>query len=120
MLIQQKREREFARYRGLAIRTIIQTVWLIVSAVVAYFFIQYLLDIEFITYSMLRTRLAIPGWIPDWGIMTGMIIVFVVIMQFFFVMGYILVSPLGRIRPGRATMRKSVVDPIEEKDYRYR
>jgi|GEM_PF-1468552 hypothetical protein len=120
MLVDEKRAREFWHYRGLAIRTIIQTVWLILTGLAAYFAIQYLLDAEMISYGLLRVRLAIPGWVPDWGILAGMILVFMIVMQFFFIMGYSLISPQGRIRPGKPTMRKTVVDPLEEKQYRNR
>lgn len=125
MLIQQKREREFARYKGLAIRTIIQTIWLIISAFVAYYFLQYIINIGVFSIGMLRAQLPNPPWlqwlhIPDWLIMAVLILMFVIVMQFFLVLGFIVFKPLGRTRPGNPSMRKSVDDPLEDNQYSHR
>ena len=120
MLIQKKREREFAQYKGLTIRTIIQSIWLVLSILVAYFAIQYLLNEDIVSYGLIRGVLAVPRWVPDWGLLVGMILVFVIIMQFFFILGFVIINPLGRVRPGRPSMRKSVADPLEENRYDHR
>lgn len=113
MLIEKRRDYELEQRRGLARRTFFQMIWLLISGVMAYFFVRYLMDSGVLTYDMLYAQLAIPRSIPEWALLVVMIILLVVIMQFFFILGYFLFSPRGRTRVGKATLRSTAHDPLE-------
>ena len=100
MLIQKKHERETASDKGLAIRTIIQAIWFGISAVIAYFIFQYLFEVEILSYPFLYSHLLIPPWVPEWAVMAGLILLFILFTQFFLILGFFIFSPLGRVRPG--------------------
>lgn len=120
MLLEKQRARETANYKGLAIRTIIQTVWLIITGTIAYFVLQRLFEEEIISYTWIYSRFFIPNWVPEWVLLAAIILIIVIIMQFFLLLGFAFFSPLGRIRPGKPSLRKTVVDPLEESEYRSR
>jgi hypothetical protein len=114
MLIEKRRDYELEQRRGLARRTFFQTIWLLISGVMAYFFVRYLLDNGVLTYDMIYTQLGLPRTIPEWALLAVMIVLLVIIMQFFFMLGYFIVSPRGRTRVGKATLRSAAHDPLED------
>ena len=116
MRLEKKLEEELAKRRGATGRTIVQLIWLIISFVIAYFLINYLFEQEAITYGMIY-RVGIPKSVPEWAILLTLMFVVVVAMQFFLFIGYAFANPEGRRRTGDPTLRSSVKDPYDERNY---
>ncbi|MBK8434136.1 MAG: hypothetical protein IPL28_23880 [Chloroflexi bacterium] len=101
-MLEKKRLAEKRKRRGTTKRTIVQSIWLGVSAAAAYFFLSWLTTSETLSYDDIY-RMGIPREIPEWGVLVGGIIIIVLVMQMVFVFGYILGSPQGRVRSGTAS-----------------
>ena len=117
MRIDRLHDQELARRKGFARRTVIQSVWLLISAVAIYFFVRYLMGNDYLSYEVIYRQLSLPRWLPEWAILLAMIVVGVGIMQFFFFLTFALVSPDGRAQSGRATPYSRNNDPFDG-DYR--
>ena len=116
MLIEKQREAEIARRKGQALKTIIQGIWLAITFVGAYFFVQILFERGIITTAAFYNA-GIPTSIPRWVFEWVFIFLIVVGMQFVFVFGYMIASPEGRQRAGRATAHSKNPDPLDN-EYR--
>ncbi len=112
MRLDKHREREVASRKGFALRTIVQTTWLLISAVISFFVLRWLFDIGFIDYSFFYNTLSVPRSISQELIFGASILVLVAIMQFFLIMGYALASPEGRQRPGTPSAYTRTIDPF--------
>lgn len=117
MRIDRKRDEELARRKGFARRTVIQSIWLLLSAAATYFFLRYLIDNDHLSYELFYSQLSLPRWLPEWAILLALIVVGVVILQFFFFLAFALASSEGRAQTGRATPFSRHHDPFDD-DYR--
>ena len=114
MRVEQKREEELSKRKGLTGRTIVMVIWLALSFVIAYFLTEYLvsegiLNIEVLMYNQIGLPRSIPVWGAQLMIMFGMVIVF----QIVFWLGYVWFSPEGRRRTGDASMKSRNKDPYD-------
>lgn len=117
MRIEKKKEQELARRKGMTKRTVIQVIWLLISAAFAYYVVQGLFDGGYITMDFFYRELAIPRNIPEIAIQGALILLIVFIMQFFLIFGYVAASPQGRARSGKPSPYSSNPDPLEN-EYR--
>ncbi len=117
MRIDRRRDMELARRKGFARRTVIQSVWLLLSAAATYFFVRYLMDNNYLSFDLVYRQLALPSWLPEWALLLALIVLGVVILQFFFFLAFALVSPDGRAQTGRATPYSRNKDLFDD-DYR--
>jgi hypothetical protein len=117
MRLDRRREEELARRQGLTTRTIIQGIWLLISAVVTFLFIRYLMANDYLSYAFLYNRLLVPRWVPEWALMLVLILAGVIILQFFFLLAFAIVSPEGRAKSGTPTAYSRNPDPFDN-DYR--
>jgi hypothetical protein len=115
MRLDKKREEELARRKGLAIKTIIQGVWLLISFAVAYYLSTYLIDQGVISYSQLYNQFFIPRVIPEPVLLGGLMLLIVIVMQFFLYVGFAFASPEGRRRSGTPTLHSRHPDPFDER-----
>lgn len=104
MKLQKKKERELAEREGAAKTTVIQGIWLLLSFAVAYFLFSYLDSSGILTTRALRAQMHVPGYIPDWGILAGAMLVFVMAAQIALAMGFFIASPAGRRKPGKGDL----------------
>jgi hypothetical protein len=119
MRLDAKRERELAKRKGLAVRTILAFAWLAFCFVVAYFLVNYLFQEDVFTWRFFRTQLRIPYTVSDLAIQFGVMVVLVVAVNFVILVIYGLFSSTGRRRPGTPSMYSADPDPDEHKfDYR--
>lgn len=118
MRLEKKNEQELAKRKGLTTRTILQVVWLVLSGIIVYFIVQALFDAQILTYSFFYSSLSVPGWVPQEAIIATLILVGIVIMQFFFIFGYLITSPEGRAPTGKPTVHSRDPDPLEDR-YRH-
>ena len=112
MRLEQKREEELNKRKGLTGRTIIMVIWFGLSFVIAYFLTEYLvsageLNIEVLMYNLIGIPRSIPPWGAQFIIMFGIVIV----LQIVFWLGFVWFSPEGRRRTGDATMKSRNKDP---------
>jgi hypothetical protein len=117
MRLDRRREEELARRKGLTTRTIVQGFWLLISAVATYFFVRFLMANDYLSYAFLYNRLLVPRWIPEWALMLGLVLIGVIILQFFFLLAFAIVSPAGRAKSGTPTPYSRNPDPFDN-DYR--
>ena len=119
MRLDAKRDRELARRKGLALRTILAIIWLAICIGVAFWLVSYLFDNELLEMGFFRRRLLIPYDISDTIIVIGLVVVLVVAVNFVVLVIYGLLSPTGRRRPGTPSMYSADPDPDDHKfDYR--
>jgi ABC-type sugar transport system permease subunit len=118
MRLDKHKEYEVAKRQGFAKRTIIQTIWLLISGVISFFVLRWLFDTGYITYSFFYNTLGVPSSIPQELLFGASILVLVAIMQFFLILGFAFASPVGRQRPGTPSAYTRTVDPFAD-DYNH-
>ncbi len=102
MQLDKHRRQELARRRGSTWRTILQLVWLGLNFVAAYFVVEWVYAQGYLTPAMLY-RAGVPASVPGWVIQGALMLVLVLVMQFFVVLGFLIANPSGRRRTGRPT-----------------
>lgn len=112
MRLEKKEQEVLEQRKGLTIKTIIQFVWLLISFAIAYFVLEFLEADGRFTYPQLRRLLTLPGEVPDWAIQFGLMLIFVVLMQFVLFLAFVWTSPEGRRRPGDASLHSRRKDPF--------
>jgi hypothetical protein len=118
MRLDAKRERELARRKGLALRTILAFIWLGICFAAAYFLVNYLFQQGVFTWRFFRVQLRIPFDVSDLAIQIGVTVVLVVAINFVVLVIYGLFSSTGRRRPGTPSMYSAEPDPDDRKfDY---
>ena len=105
-MLEKKRKAEYRKRRGTAKRTVIQSVWLGISAVAAYFLIAWLNSSETFTYDDAYAA-GVPREVPEWGVLILGIFLVVMVAQLIFIMGYLMGSPAGRTRAGTASVHST-------------
>lgn len=115
MRLDKKREEELARRKGSARKTMIQSVWLLITIVAAYFITTYLFAQGILTYDMLYIGLGLPRSIPEWALLAGTVLLIVIVMQVFLMFGFIFANPEGRRKLGDPTLTSRYKDPFDDK-----
>jgi ABC-type sugar transport system permease subunit len=118
MRLDAQRERELARRKGLALRTVLTVIWLVICFAVAYILVAWMFNNDVMSFRFFRRTLLIPYTISDTIIIIGFTIVIVVAINFIILVLYGLLSPIGRRRPGTASMYSADPDP-EDQRYDY-
>jgi hypothetical protein len=119
MRIEMKRDRELAKRKGNARRTIIGIAWIALCFAVAYFLSEWLFEQEILDINFFYSRLLIPRTVDEIFVQIGFMAVIVILMQFLILIGYAFSSPIGRMRPGRANPYSRDPD-IDDHRYDYR
>ena len=110
MRIEMKREAELAKRRGLANRTAVAVVTLILGFVIAYLLSALLFSKEIITVDFFYNELAIPETVNQAMLQIGFAFVIVIILQLIVVMAFGLTNPAARARPGTPTVEAKDLD----------
>ena len=119
MRLDAKKEREIERRKGLTFRVIAIVIWLALCFIAAYFLITWLIESALIRMGFFYNQLFIPRSVGEELIIFGLVVVVVIVINFFVVIGFALVNPTGRRRPGTPSMHSSDPDPDDRKfDYR--
>ena len=119
MRLDAQRDREVEKIIGFARRTILTLIWLAICIGAAYFFVNWLLETERLRMSFFYFQLHIPQTVSKGIIVAGTVLVFVMVINFFVLVGYSLVSPSGRRHPGTPSQYSPDPDPDDRKfDYR--
>ncbi len=119
MRLDAKREREVKKRQGFALRVIVAIIWLGLCIAAGYYFFNWLLESGTLTMGFFYGRLHIPPTVREGVIVAGSIFVFIIVVNFFVLIGYALASPGARRRPGTPSLYSSDPDPDDRKfDYR--
>ncbi|MCA9940201.1 MAG: hypothetical protein KC418_16280 [Anaerolineales bacterium] len=114
MRLEKVRERELAGRKGTTGRTVLQLTWLGICFVIAYFVSNWVFAEGIFTPQMAYAG-GLPRAVPEWVIQGGIMLLLVLVMQFFMVLGFLVATPLGRSRSGKATLRSWNPDPNDER-----
>lgn len=113
MRLEKKKDEEIAARKGMTGKTIVAFIWLAISAVAAYFLVQYIFDTDALRYSTFY-NMGLPKQVPNWAIMAAMVLLVVAVMQSVLIFGFMLASPEGRRRTGDASLYSHSNDPYDE------
>jgi hypothetical protein len=113
MRLEKKKDEEIAARQGMTGKTIIGFIWLAISAAIAYFLVQYLIDENFLKLSTFY-QLGVPRAIPTWVFMGVLIIFIVIVMQMFLMFGFMIASPEGRRKTGDPSLHSHNKDPFND------
>jgi hypothetical protein len=114
MRIDMKRQAELNQRKGLTVRTIVSVLWLALCLVLAYFFTGWLVDNGIFDRGLVYGTLRVPTTINLQVARAGAMVVSVVILQFFAVIFFAMMSPAARKRTGRPTAEAQSVDYYEQ------
>lgn len=113
MRLEKKEQEELAERKGLAIKTIVQIIWLVISFGIAYYLLNALESEGIFSYGQIYRTLSLPTTVPKWAVQGGVMLIFVIIMQFILFLAFAWASPEGRRRPGRASLHSRHKDPFD-------
>lgn len=116
MRLDRIREQELSRQKGRSWRTILQLIWWAISFVIAYFVSEWLFAQEIFTPQMAYAG-GIPRALPEWAIQGGLMVIIVVVIQFFMLLGFMFANPRGRSRSGKASLHSWNPDPDDDRPY---
>ena len=114
MRLEKKKKEQLSKRKGLSVRTLIFVVWLAISFVVAYFLVEYLFDMGYLSEKFYYTDLSLPR---DWPIAAwkgATMLIIVVLMQIVLSLGFMIGSPEGRRRTGDPSMYSRNKDPFDD------
>lgn len=118
MRLDAQRDRELAKRKGFALRTIIAVIWLSLCIASAYYLIQWLFENNYLNKGFFYGQLRVPPEVPEEVIMAVSIAAVIIIINFFVLLGYAFFSPTGRRRPGTSYHYSPDPDPDDRKfDY---
>ena len=113
MRLDKKREEEIAQRKGMTGRTIIASIWLLISIALGYVLVNYLIAQKFLNLNIFY-QWGIPRVVPSWVFLAVLVLLVVAIMQFFLLFGFMVASPEGRRRSGRGTLYSRNKDPFDD------
>lgn len=115
MRLEQKRDEELTKRKGLTGRTIIMVIWLGISFVIAYFLTEYMVSEKYLDINnLMYNQIGLPRSIPEWGAQLMIMFAIVIVFQIIFWIGFIWFTPEGRRRTGDATMVSRNKDPFSD------
>jgi hypothetical protein len=118
MRLDAQHDRELAKRKGLAKRTIIAFIWLAFCTLFAYYLADLLFENEYLDYRWFHSVLFVPWDWDNWIIFAGVVAFIVFVMNFILLIGYAFFSAAGRRRPGTASLYSSDPDPDDKRfDY---
>jgi hypothetical protein len=117
MRLDKKREEEIAQRKGMTGRTIIASIWLLISIVLSYFLLSYLIAQDYLSLNIFY-QWGVPRAVPSWVFLILLILIVVGIMQFFLFIGFMLASPEGRRRSGTPSLYSRTKDPFDDESGR--
>ena len=113
MRLEKKKDEELAARKGMTGRTILAFIWFTISAVAAYFLIDYLINENILSLSTFY-QIGIPRIVPSWVLIGFLMLIIVIIMQMFLFIGFMLFSPEGRRRTGDPSLYSHTKEPFDD------
>ncbi|MCA9995790.1 MAG: hypothetical protein KDE56_08595 [Anaerolineales bacterium] len=115
MHLEQLRDAEEAKRKGQARRTLLQTIWLLITGSGAYVLTSLLLAQNENLYATLYRQFSIPTWVPTAVVFWAIVIIIVLLMQLIFLLVFITASSEGRRRPGTPSLYSRNKDPLDDR-----
>lgn len=118
MRLDAQKDRELAKRKGFAVRTIGAVIWLGLCIAAAYYLWQWLFENSYLQMGFFYSQLRIPREVPEDVIMVVSIVAIIIFINFLVLLGYAFFSPTGRRRPGTSYHYSPDPDPDDRKyDY---
>lgn len=117
MRLEKKKQEQLSKRKGLPLRTIVFVLWLTISFVAAYFFVEYMFEGGYLSERFYYSDLALPNNWPIEILKGATMFLIVVVMQIFLTLGFMLASPEGRRRTGDASLYSRNKDPFDDGRY---
>lgn len=116
MRIEKKQDEEIARRKGMTIKTIVQIVYLLISAAISYYIINLLLtsDEVGLSYAAIYRATNLPRSVPEVVILVVLIFLLVLLFQIFLWLGFAIASPEGRRKTGVPSLHSRHKDPFDQ------
>lgn len=116
MRIEKKQDEEIARRKGMTGKTVVQVIWLLLSAGLSYYLINYLLnsDESSFSYNAVYNATGLPRTVPEGALLAGMILLLVLLFQIFLWLGFAMASPEGRRKTGVPSLHSRNKDPFDQ------
>jgi hypothetical protein len=114
MRLEKREQEQLEERKGLAIKTVIQLIWLVISFGIAYVLVNSLVEAGVFTYAELYATLTLPDSVPQWAIQGTLMLVLVILMQILLFMAFAFASPEGRRRTGEPSLHSRRKDPFDD------
>jgi uncharacterized membrane protein len=114
MRIEKKHEAELEQRKGLTRRTILASVWLIISFAISYLAAGWLMGGDILGLDFFYQEIGIPETISEVVLQFVVAFVILILIQFVVLIGYAVASPKAKIRPGTPTTYSSDPDPYDQ------
>jgi hypothetical protein len=114
MRIEKKHEAELEQRKGLTRRTILASVWLIISFAISYLAAGLLIRGETLGLDFFYEEIGIPETISE--VVMQIVVAFVIflLIQFVVLIGFAIASPKAKMRPGTPSTYSSEPDPYDQ------
>ena len=116
MRLEKKHEQELAERKGRTGRTIVQLIWFIITFAIAYFITEWVFAEGWLTPAQIYQG-GVPLEVPEWAIQAALMLLIVVVIQFFTLLGFMFGSPRGRGRLGRPSAHTWNPDSNDDRPY---
>jgi hypothetical protein len=100
------------------LRTLAAVLWLGLCSAIAYYIMSWLFESGAVSIGFFYSRLYVPRSVDPNIVRVVFTMFLVLLMQFFVLIGYAWASPVGRMRPGSPSLRRSRQDPEDQIFYR--
>jgi hypothetical protein len=114
MRIEKKHEAELEKRKGLTKRTILASIWLLISFAISYLAAGWLLTGDVLGFDFFYQELGIPETAGEIVVQIGFAAVIFLFIQLVALFGYAVISPKAKIRPGTPTTYSSEIDPYDQ------
>jgi uncharacterized BrkB/YihY/UPF0761 family membrane protein len=114
MRIEKKHEAELEQRKGLTRRTILASVWLIITLSISYLAAGWLMGGDILGLDFFYQEIGIPETFSEVVIQFVVAFVVFLLIQFVVLIGYAVVSPKAKMRTGTPTTYSSEPDPYDQ------
>ncbi len=116
MRIEKKQDEEIARRQGMTGKTVIQVVWFLISGIISYFLVTFMLNSEEVnfSYGLIYNTTGLPRSVPEGAILAILILILIMVFQVFLWLGFALASPEGRRKTGQPSLYSRNKDPFDQ------
>jgi hypothetical protein len=114
MRIEKKHEAELEQRKGLTKRTILASIWLIISFAISYLAAGWLMGGDILGLDFFYQEIGIPETFSEVVLQIVVALVIFLLIQFVVLIGYAVASPKAKMRTGTPSTYSSEPDPYDQ------